>query len=300
MTTMNNENKIKTVGKMNHKEFMSGFWRSCGLQGCFNYERQQGIGFCYSMIPHLRRIYKDDEEGFKAALKRHLQLFNITPQCTTFVQGIAVAMEEEVATNSDFDATSINAIKTALMGPLSGIGDSIFWGTLRTIGLGIGLTFCMQGNILGPILFLLIHNIPHWIVRYKGLEIGYVQGTSFMEETTESGALTIFTMAAKILGAAVVGSMIATMISFSTTITLNLGNHQSVALQTGVFDSIMPCLLPAVLASVCFWLVRKGKKTTTVMLVLFVIAFILAFLEGLPMFQPVATETSVLISTMIV
>ena len=79
MTTMNNENKIKTVGKMNHKEFMSGFWRSCGLQGCFNYERQQGIGFCYSMIPHLRRIYKDDEEGFKAALKRHLQLFNITP-----------------------------------------------------------------------------------------------------------------------------------------------------------------------------------------------------------------------------
>lgn len=300
MTTMNNENKIKTVGKMNHKEFMSGFWRSCGLQGCFNYERQQGIGFCYSMIPHLRRIYKDDEEGFKAALKRHLQLFNITPQCTTFVQGIAVAMEEEVATNSDFDATSINAIKTALMGPLSGIGDSIFWGTLRTIGLGIGLTFCMQGNILGPILFLLIHNIPHWIVRYKGLEIGYVQGTSFMEETTESGALTMFTMAAKILGAAVVGSMIATMISFSTTITLNLGNHQSVALQTGVFDSIMPCLLPAVLASVCFWLVRKGKKTTTVMLVLFVIAFILAFLEGLPMFQPVATETSALISTMIV
>lgn len=298
MTTMNNENK--TVGKMNHKEFMSGFWRSCGLQGCFNYERQQGIGFCYSMIPHLRRIYKDDEEGFKAALKRHLQLFNITPQCTTFVQGIAVAMEEEVATNSDFDATSINAIKTALMGPLSGIGDSIFWGTLRTIGLGIGLTFCMQGNILGPILFLLIHNIPHWIVRYKGLEIGYVQGTSFMEETTESGALTMFTMAAKILGAAVVGSMIATMISFSTTITLNLGNHQSVALQTGVFDSIMPCLLPAVLASVCFWLVRKGKKTTTVMLVLFVIAFILAFLEGLPMFQPVATETSALISTMIV
>ncbi len=300
MTTMNNENKIKTVGKMNHKEFMSGFWRSCGLQGCFNYERQQGIGFCYSMIPHLRRIYKDDEEGFKAALKRHLQLFNITPQCTTFVQGIAVAMEEEVATNSDFDATSINAIKTALMGPLSGIGDSIFWGTLRTIGLGIGLTFCMQGNILGPILFLLIHNIPHWIVRYKGLEIGYVQGTSFMEETTESGALTMFTMAAKILGAAVVGSMIATMISFSTTITLNLGNHQSVALQTGVFDTIMPCLLPAVLASVCFWLVRKGKKTTTVMLVLFVLAFILAFLEGLPMFQPVATETSVLISTMIV
>lgn len=147
-------------------------------------------------------------------------------------------------------------------------------------------------------MFLLIHNIPHWIVRYKGLEIGYKQGTSFMEEATESGALALFTMAAKILGAAVVGSMIATMISFSTTITLNLGNHQSVALQSDVFDNIMPCLLPAILASVCFGLVRKGKKTTTVMLVLFVIAFILAFLEGMPMFQPAAEETAFISSMM--
>ena len=148
-----------TTGKMEKKEFMSGFWRSCCLQGCFNYERQQGLGFGYAMIPHLRRIYKDDPEGFKEAMKRHLVFYNITPQCTTFVQGIAVAMEEEAASNPDFDASSINAIKTALMGPLSGIGDSIFWGTLRTIGLGVGISFCMQGNILGPILFLLIHNI---------------------------------------------------------------------------------------------------------------------------------------------
>lgn len=127
-----------TTGKMEKKEFMSGFWRSCCLQGCFNYERQQGLGFGYAMIPHLRRIYKDDPEGFKEAMKRHLVFYNITPQCTTFVQGIAVAMEEEAASNPDFDASSINAIKTALMGPLSGIGDSIFWGTLRTIGWASG------------------------------------------------------------------------------------------------------------------------------------------------------------------
>ena len=272
--------------KMDKKEFMSGFWRSCGVQGCFNYERQQGLGFGYAMIPHLRRIYKDDEEGFKEALKRHITFYNITPQCTTFVQGIAVAMEEEAAANKDFDASAINAVKTALMGPLSGIGDSIFWGTLRTIGLGIGLSFCMQGNILGPIFFLLIHNIPHWIVRYKGLEIGYEQGLSFMESATEGGMLENFTMAAKILGGAVVGGMIATMIKFNTTITLNLGNHQSLALQD-IFDQIAPKLLPLLLAFGCFSLVRKGKKTTTVMLMLFILGFILAFLEGLPIFQAI-------------
>ena len=241
-----------TTGKMEKKEFMSGFWRSCCLQGCFNYERQQGLGFGYAMIPHLRRIYKDDPEGFKEAMKRHLVFYNITPQCTTFVQGIAVAMEEEAASNPDFDASSINAIKTALMGPLSGIGDSIFWGTLRTIGLGVGISFCMQGNILGPILFLLIHNIPHWFVRYKGLQVGYEQGLSFMEDATEGGMRETFSMA---------------------------------AIQS-IFDDIAPKRLPLWLAFGCFALIRKGKKTTTVMLLLFLLGFVLAFLEGLPMFAP--------------
>ncbi len=270
--------------KLEHKEFMSNFWRSCCLQGCFNYERQQGLGFGYAMIPSLKRIYENDEEGFKDALKRHLTFYNITPQCTTFVQGIVIAMEEEAAVNKDFDKSSINAVKTALMGPLSGIGDSIFWGTLRTIGLGIGISFCMQGSILGPILFLLIHNIPHWFVRYKGLEIGYSQGLSFMENATEGGLLENFSMAAKILGSVVVGAMIASMISFTTTITLNMGNYQTLSIQS-IFDGIMPKLLPLILAFGCFGLIRKGKKTTTVMLLLFAVAFVVALLEGLPMFQ---------------
>lgn len=270
---------------MSRKEFMSGFWRSCCLQGCFNYERQQGIGFGYAMIPHLKRIYKDDPEGLKAALQRHITLYNITPQCTTITQGIVVAMEEEAAANKEFDTTSINAVKTALMGPLSGIGDSIFWGTLRTIGLGVGLTFCMQGNILGPIFFLLIHNIPHWYIRYQGLKIGYKQGMSFMESATEGGKLESFCLAAKILGATVVGSMIATMIKFSTTITVNMGNSQTLDVQK-IFDQIAPKLLPLGLAFTCFYFIRKGKKTTMIMFLLFVFAFIIAFLEGLKMFTP--------------
>ncbi len=290
MINTNNVQEIKdnVLDNMSKNEFMSGFWRSCGIQGCFNYERQQGIGFAYTMIPHLRRIYKDDDNGFKEALKRHVTFYNITPQMTTFVQGITVAMEEEAAQNKEFDPASINSVKTALMGPLSGIGDSIFWGTLRTIGLGIGLSFSMQGSILGPILFLLIHNIPGWYVRYKGLEIGYLEGMAFMESATDGGMLDTFSTAAKLLGATVVGSMISSMIKFSTTLTLNLGNYQTLSIQ-GIFDSIAPKLLPLSLAFSCFYLVRKGKKTTTVMIILFILAFILGWIEGLPMFIPIAS-----------
>jgi mannose/fructose/N-acetylgalactosamine-specific phosphotransferase system component IID len=110
---------------------------------------------------------------------------------------------------------------------------------------------------------------------------------SFMENATESGVLEKFTVAAKMLGATVVGSMIATMISFTTTITLNMGNYQTLSLQS-VFDQIMPKFLSMVLAVSCFMFIRKGKKTTTVMLILFLLGFIIAFLEGLPVFAPAA------------
>ena len=105
-----------------------------------------------------------------------------------------------------------------------------------------------------------------------------------MENATEGGLLENFSMAAKILGSVVVGAMIASMISFTTTITLNMGNYQTLSIQS-IFDGIMPKLLPLILAFGCFGLIRKGKKTTTVMLLLFAVAFVVALLEGLPMFQ---------------
>ena len=104
-----------------------------------------------------------------------------------------------------------------------------------------------------------------------------------MESATEGGMLDTFSTAAKLLGATVVGSMISSMINFSTSITLDLGNYQTLSIQE-ILDSIAPNLLPLGLALSCFYLVRKGKKTTTVMLILFLLAFVLGWIEGLPMF----------------
>lgn len=70
-------------------------------------------------------------------------------------------MEEARAKDTaHIDASAISNIKVALMGPISGIGDSMFWGTLRVIATGLSIGFAKQGNILGPILFLLAFNIP--------------------------------------------------------------------------------------------------------------------------------------------
>ena len=261
-----------TTGKMEKKEFMSGFWRSCCLQGCFNYERQQGLGFGYAMIPHLRRIYKDDPEGFKEAMKRHLVFYNITPQCTTFVQGIAVAMEEEAASNPDFDASSINAIKTALMGPLSGIGDSIFQSTWRVISMGVGLSLAAGGNILGPIVFLLMYNIPSAFVRFLGPYVGYSLGAKFMSSAAENGIMSFITKAASTVGLMTVGAMTATMVSCNIGFVFTMGGaEQSIQ---AMLDTIFPNLLPLLLTLFCFKLLNKKVNATLLIFGLMVFAIL--------------------------
>lgn len=151
------------ASRITARDLRSVFWRSFTLQGSWNYERQQHMGYAFAMSPALKRIYQDPTE-LGRALQRHLVLFNTTPHLSTFIFGLSIAMEEENQRNPEFNEESINAIKTSLMGPLAGIGDSIFWGSLKVIAAGMGIYFAQQGSLLGPILALLVYNLPHLFV----------------------------------------------------------------------------------------------------------------------------------------
>ncbi len=269
------------------KEVRSSFWRACWLQGCNTYARQQGLGFGTAMAPFLKELYKDDPNGLSDALLRHTELFNITPQCVNFVMGITMAMEEEAKSNADFDKSSISAVKLALMGPLSGIGDAIFWGSWRAIAIGVAISFSTTGSILGPLSFFLIFNSLGWAIRYFGMQIGYEKGMEFLENATSGGLFEDFTMAAKILGATVVGYMISSAVGLTTTINITI-NEMSTSLQTDIFDKIMPNFLPLVLCFATYFYVKKGKSTNRVLLMLTLIAFVLALVEYIPFFQAAA------------
>ena len=108
------------------KRFLVCIFRSLTLDASWNYERMQNLAYAYAMAPIIRRLYKNNEE--KAALERHLEFMSVTPHISTLLLGISGAMEEENAKNHEFNSASINAVKTSLMGPMSGIGDSFFWG----------------------------------------------------------------------------------------------------------------------------------------------------------------------------
>ena len=215
------------------------FWRTFPLQACFCFERMQNVGFAYMMIPALKKLYKNKKD-ISDALKRHLAIFNTTPAVVSFIAGAAIAMEEKFKKAKDkgeeVDEESINAVKAALMGPLAGIGDSFFWGTFRIIGAGFGTSLAAKGSILGAILFLLIYNVPHLIVRYFGLKIGYKSGVGFLASMNEGGMVAVLTEVAKILGLIVVGSMCASMVAITTPFVFKL-NGTKIVLQD-IFDGI--------------------------------------------------------------
>ncbi len=259
------------------KDLNKVFWRSLALQGCFNYERMQAIGFAYSMIPVLRKLYPNKDD-MTEALQRHLSFFNTSPQFVTFINGSTIALEEMNANNhEEFDTGSINATKAALMGPLAGIGDSFFWGTFRIIGAGIGTALALEGNILGTILFILIYNVPHYLIRYFGIHIGYNQGLNFLSEAVETGAVQNITKAAKILGTVVVGAMIASMVRVSTPLVFDFGGSEF-AVQS-IFDGILPKILPLGLTFLLYYLVKKGYKTTTLMMILILVAIVGVYIK---------------------
>lgn len=240
------------------KELSAIFFKSFGLEGPFIYSRLQAIGWCRSMLPAIEKLYDTDEERC-AAVNRHLEFFNSNPEFSTFIMGISASMEEQNAVEQGFDTASINNVKAGLMGPLAGIGDSFWWGIVKTVASGIGCQFAMQGNVLGPILFLLVFNIPHWAIRYILTFKGYELGHRVLDMMAESDIIEKISLCAGILGMMVIGAMTCDMISVSTPLVFNMANEVTLEVQA-VLDEILPNLLPLLtMLGVAELLKRKVK-----------------------------------------
>ena len=125
------------------------FYRSFALECSFNFEKMQALGFAWAMFPAIHEFCGTQEEQVEA-LKRHTAFFNITPHISTFLLGMAASMEKEAAEKKTMDPAAINAIKVSLMGPLSGIGNSFFWGTFPRHRGGRGHLAGSAGQCLGP------------------------------------------------------------------------------------------------------------------------------------------------------
>lgn len=261
--------------KISHGDLIKVFWRSFFLQGSWNYERMQALGYAWTIKPALEKLYGDDKEGLKAALERNLEFFNTQPYMALPIMGISLAMEEQKANNPDFDESVISSTKVSLMGPLAGIGDSLFWFTIFPITVSIGISLATGGNLLGVLAFLVLFNIPHLIVRYFGLVEGYKRGTGLFEKIEGSNTMQRLTEGATIVGLMVLGVMVANMIKVPLTYVIGQGD-KAMTLQQ-IFDGVMPNLLPILFLFGAARLLKKGISATKLLVAIILVCILLAF-----------------------
>lgn len=225
------------------------------FQAGWNYERMQGSGYLYHILPQLRKMYGDNTDELKEAMRTHNQFFNTSPFFNTIVTGIDLAIEEEEGVKS---TDTVAGIKAGLMGSLAAVGDSLFGALVPAIFGAIGANLASNGNPLGILLWV-IAGLVICVFRWVQLEYAYKQGTSLVSDL--QGQLSAFTDAATLLGVFMVGALVATMINVSVAFTPEIAGV-TVDIQN-IFNMIMPRAVPALLVGFVYWLLGLEKMTST-------------------------------------
>ena len=250
------------------------YWRSTFLLGSFNFERMQAMGFCYTLMPAIRKVYRGDKAAEAAALKRHLEFYNTQPWISSVVFGVTAAMEEQKAKGEDISEETITSVKVGLMGPLAGVGDPIFWGTARPVLAALGASLALNGSIVGPLLFFIGINVLRVLTRWYGLKFGYERGTEMVTEVG-GGQLKKITQMAAIMGLFVMGALVSkwTTIKFPAVVS-SVKNDDGIVTDTtvqSILDQLLPGLAALGLTFLCMWLLNKKVNALWIILGMFAI-----------------------------
>ncbi|EOT51388.1 MULTISPECIES: PTS system mannose/fructose/sorbose family transporter subunit IID [Enterococcus] len=291
--------------ELTKKDRMSVAWRSTFIQGSWNYERMQNGGWAFAMIPAIKKLYKTKEDR-AAALKRHLEFFNTHPYIASPILGVTLALEEDRANGAPVDDVAIQGVKVGMMGPLAGVGDPVFWFTVRPMLGALGASLALTGNILGPILFFVLWNIIRWAFMVYTQEFGYKAGSKITEDLS-GGLLQKVTKGASILGMFVLGSLVQRWVSIKFTPVISrvklddgayvdwdkiplsgqglkdafgqvasgraLDATKVTTLQDNL-DQLIPGLAALLLTLGCMWLLKKKVSPIVIILGLFVVGVV--------------------------
>ena len=301
------ENKIKLT-KADRRSVML---RSQFLQGSWNYERMQNGGWAYSLIPALKKLYPNKDDA-SAALKRHLEFFNTHPYIAAPILGVTLALEEERANGVQIDDAAIQGVKVGMMGPLAGIGDTVFWFTVRPILGAIAASLATGGSVIAPLFFFFVWNIVRVAFLWYTQEFGYQKGSEITKDLS-GGILQTITKGASILGMFVMGILVQrwTNINFPMVISkvkladgafikfpegaINGAQLQEVltAMNGGValspdkvttlqdnLNQLIPGFAALLLTFLCMWLLKKKVNPIAIIFGLFAVG-ILGHLVGI-------------------
>ncbi len=273
---MANGNNV-SESKLTKKDLVRSYWTwQFFSHANYNYERLQATAFAASMGTIIRKLYTGKED-IAAALKRHLVFFNTEPNFGAVIHGIVIAMEEKKANGVDISDEAINSVKTGLMGPLAGLGDTLTQGTIIPLLLAIGISFGVDGSLFGPLFFLIGCPAALMFIAYTAFMRGYISGKDAVESMLSDGRLNQIIAAAGILGVCVIGALIGQFVNLEIVSAAQIGST-TINIQADIFDKIMPKLLPLLLTVGLYKLLQKGKSPIMLMLAIIVVSIVGTFL----------------------
>lgn len=243
-------------------------------------ENFYGTGFCVAAQPCLEELYGDDPEAYKAALHRHLVPYITEPTWGACIQGAAMAMEEQIANGADIDPSMVVSLRTGLMGPFAGLGDTINGYILKPIVNSIGISMALAGNPLGvfPAFWPLV--FQNFIVGYNMFDLGYKLGKNSLLKLLKGGWIDKIMVGAGILGMTMMGGLTSKYVKLSTIVDFQLSTGETYILQD-YFDMLLPGLLPLVLFFVSYWYMSRPKANYTKLVVIFFAISLLGSLAGI-------------------
>ncbi|MDO9959649.1 PTS system mannose/fructose/sorbose family transporter subunit IID [Glaesserella parasuis] len=272
-------NSNQQVGNPKGYKLTDADFRQINIRNLFfnqvgwNYERMQGSGYLWIMLPQLRKMYGDNTPELQKMMVMHNQFFNTSPFFNTIVKGIDLALEEKQGVKS---LEAVAGIKSGLMGPFAAIGDALFGSLVPAIMGAIATTMAVNGNPLGVGLWVAVA-IATMVFRWVQLKIAYREGVNLV--TNLSHRLNALTNAATVLGVFVVGVMCATMVNVKVPFVATIG-EKVVSAQANL-DLILPRLAPALVVFFIYWLLGRPKMNSNKAIMIIIALCILLSWAGL-------------------
>lgn len=227
-------------------------------QTCYNYERMMGQVVAHMFVPIIKFFYKNNPEKKKELMKREIEFFNVHVEFGACILGMAIAMEEQKAMGEDIPNEFITNIKTSLMGPLAGVGDTIWQGVVIPILLAIciDITQSGNGNIWGSIIYAVVIVAVAYGLSYANFMFGYRAGSEAIMDFLEKGVLNKILKGASIMGCMVMGGLIVNYVKASCGIEI-VSSTSTFNIQTNFLDQVMPSILPLGFTMLIYWLLKK-------------------------------------------
>lgn len=227
-------------------------------QTCYNYERMMGQAMAHAFVPIARNLYKDDPERRREMMERESEFFNVHVEFGACIPGMAIAMEEQKSIDDKIPGDFITNIKTSLMGPLAGVGDTIWQGVVIPILLAIciDITRAGTGNIWGALAYAVIILAAAYALSYFNFMFGYKAGSEAVVDFLEKGTLNKILKGASIMGCMVMGGLIVNYVTATCGIEFSSAG-QVFNIQQDLLDTIMPKILPLGFTMLIYALLKK-------------------------------------------